>query len=122
MSINNFVQKIKPFYNLFIILLISAIFFVLGRISVLEEKQSPIKITYPNSENTSMVLNASPTSENYSNESSGEVIGSKNSKKYYYPWCSAIKKTKPENQVKFSSIDEAKQAGYIPGGNCKGLK
>jgi methylphosphotriester-DNA--protein-cysteine methyltransferase len=50
------------------------------------------------------------------------VIGSKNGKKYYFPWCGTVKMIKPENQIKFSSIEEARKAGYLPAVNCKGLK
>ena len=58
----------------------------------------------------------------YTGATSGEVIGSKTGKKYYFPWCGTVKRIKPENQVVFASIDLAKAAGYTPGGNCKGLQ
>jgi hypothetical protein len=53
---------------------------------------------------------------------SEEVIVSKSGKKYYFPWCGTIKRIKPENQVHFPSIEAARAAGFLPGGNCKGLK
>lgn len=140
MSINDLLQKVKPFYNLILILVIASIFFALGRLSVLEERHVPIKIGYPNSSETAMVLagvgtktpeNATPLSEDQSSsgearllplQEGGQVIGSKNGKKYYFPWCGTVKMIKPENQIKFSSIEEARKAGYLPAANCKGLK
>ena len=74
-----------------------------------------------NADLTANVVSASPT-PGVGESMSGQVIGSKNSKKYYFPWCGTVKNIKPENQVPFASADLAKQAGYVPGGNCKGLK
>jgi hypothetical protein len=117
MSIGEILEKIKPFYTLLLILAISFILFALGRISVLEDKHIPIKISYSNATSTSNTLMAvSSDSNNGSN-----VIGSKSGKKYYFPWCSTVKRIKLENQVHFATIEIAKQAGYTPGGNCKGL-
>lgn len=129
MSINDLVEKIKPFYTLLLCLVIASIFFALGRLSVLEERHSPIKIIKPeNSQTASVVsalkgndtLNTALVSEASAQE--GEVIGSKSGKKYYYPWCGTLKRVKPENQVHFDSIELARAAGYTPAGNCKGLK
>lgn len=128
-SIKDLFEKIKPFYNLILILVIASIFFALGRLSALEERHVPIKIGYPNTSETATVLAGvstgvteavQPSTE--TSENSGEVIGSKNGKKYYFPWCGTVKMIKPENQIKFSSIEEARRAGYLPAANCKGLK
>ena len=118
MSINDSLEKVKPFYMLVLGLILASIFFALGRLSALEEKHSPIKINYPNSTSTATVANTvSPRG------TLGEgVIGSKSGKKYYFPWCGTLKRVKPENQVHFASVEEARLAGYSPAGNCKGLK
>ncbi len=126
MSIKDLLEKVKPFYNLLLVLLVASIFFALGRLSVLEERYTPIKIQYQNDSQTASVINSGnlprqPLGEGVM-QSSGEVIGSKNGKKYYYPWCGTVKMIKPENQVKFASIEEARKAGYTPASNCKGLK
>jgi len=127
-----FVSKMTPFYYLLLILVVASIFFTLGRLSVLEEKKGSIKIynndavgtiseqvsADKNGSYTASVLNAVESVQS----STGEVIGSKSGKKYYFPWCGTVKRIKPENQVKFASIEEAKKAGFTPGGNCKGLK
>ena len=151
MSINEIVEKVKSklsrFYMLFLVLVIASIFFALGRLSVLEDRKTPIQITnaslqalgsaLPDSQAESLqageVANViSSVSNNNSGQArlpspegeanGGQVIGSKNGKKYYFPWCGTVKMIKPENQIKFASIDEARKAGFVPGGNCKGLK
>lgn len=133
-SIKQLLEKINPFYNLLVILLIASIFFALGRLSALEERHEPIKILNPiasaqNSQTGAVIQgttgfpNAEITNPRVTlGLEDGAVVGSKSGKKYYFPWCGTVKRIKPENQVHFSSIEEAKKAGFTPGGNCKGLK
>ena len=131
--LHNLLEKVKPFYVLLLILVIGSIFFALGRLSALEERHIPIKISYPNATSTASIiqgtlprqaLGGSPMSDIGENVASqaGEVIGSKTGKKYYFPWCGTLKRVKPENQVHFASVEKARTAGYSPAGNCKGLK
>ena len=122
MSIKDLLLKINPFYNLILILVVALIFFTFGRISVLEERHSPIKIEYPNAALSASLIQASSTSLSMVSSGNEEVIGSKSGKKYYFPWCGTVKRIKPENQVHFTSIEEARKAGFTAGGNCKGLK
>lgn len=106
---------IKPYYTLFLSLVIASIIFAVFRLSLLEDQHTPIKVTYGNQTNTATLVSAV-------SETDGSVIGSKSGKKYYFPWCGTVKRIKLENQVHFSSILEARSKGYLPGGNCKGLK
>lgn len=149
MSIKDFAEKIKPFYFLILFAVIASIFFALGRLSAIEERHSPVKIlqpadgqtanaisrpvadvagTLPSSDQQANVISARTVSnsatsvQGNSSAISGEVIGSKTGKKYYFPWCGTVKRIKPENQVTFASVDLAKAAGYTAGGNCKGLQ
>lgn len=57
-----------------------------------------------------------------SNPSTALVVGSKNSDKYHYPWCSGAKRINPENLISFPSFEAAREAGYSPAGNCPGLE
>lgn len=50
------------------------------------------------------------------------LVGSKNSDKYHFPWCSGALRIKPENLISFTSYEEARAAGYTPAGNCDGLQ
>ena len=126
MSISDFGEKIKPFYTLLLLVVVASIFFGLGRLSALEERHKPIRVTYPNITQGGVALGAIgdllSTSTERVTSPSGSVIGSKSGKKYYFPWCGTVKRIKPENQVNFGSIEEARRAGFTPGGNCKGLK
>lgn len=45
-------------------------------------------------------------------------MGSKNSDKYHLPTCRWAKQIKPENQVCFSSAEDAQSKGYQPDKNC----
>ena len=44
------------------------------------------------------------------------LVGSKKSDKYHVPSCTYAGKIKSENKITFTSVDEAKKAGYKP---CK---
>jgi hypothetical protein len=128
MSIKDLLEKGKPFYNLLLLLVIASIFFALGRLSTLVGQKTPIKIEYPNTTQTAAVVQVVSASTAISvpksdvSAQAGEVIGSKTGKKYFFPWCGTVKLIKPENQVKFTSSEEARKAGYTPAANCKGLK
>ena len=135
MSINDLLEKIKPFYLLVLCGVIASIFFGLGRLSAIEENHVPIRIIQSPSNLTANAVSAILTQDivekrNVSSEEinkttnggAGQVIGSKNSKKYYFPWCGTLKLVKAENRVTFASIDLARKEGYLPAGNCKGLK
>ncbi len=129
MSIKQILEKIKPFYFLFLTIVIASIFFALGRLSSLSFQNTPIKIEYSkelvNMENisqTGAVVSSEAIAETSNAEKSGEVIGSKSGKKYYFPWCGTVKRILPQNQIHFSGVEEARKAGFTPGGNCKGLK
>jgi hypothetical protein len=101
MSIKEMLEKIKPFYNLVVIIIIAFIFFVLGRISAIEERHQPIKIQYNGSEQAASSFLSTQATTTESSVGRAEVIGSKSGKKYYFPWCGTVKRIKPENQVVF---------------------
>ena len=125
MSLQEILEKIKPFYWLIVILVILSICVALSQILTIEERHTPIKIEYSDAALTSSVIQAVPNIQNVpltSSTTTEQVIGSKSGKKYYYPWCGALKRVKPENQIKFDSINSARAAGYTPAANCKGLQ
>ncbi len=127
-------EKIKALYTLILLVVIAILFFILGRLSALEEVHTPIKILAPASQTGSAIQASAQVNKKDAKTEvttsiqpldtslDGEVIGSKTGKKYYFPWCGTVKRVKPENQVVFKSISDARAAGYLPGGNCKGLK
>lgn len=52
----------------------------------------------------------------------GLYVGSKNSDRYHYRWCSGADRINPDNKLFFRSAEQAESAGYKPADNCKGLK
>lgn len=52
-------------------------------------------------------------------ETEGQFVGSIKSDKYHYPNCENAKTIQPHNLIWFSSVAEAKKAGYKPCGGCK---
>lgn len=48
-----------------------------------------------------------------------QVVASKNSDKYHYPWCSGANRIKDENKIYFANPAQAEAAGYQLAGNCK---
>ena len=49
----------------------------------------------------------------------GQFVGSKNSNKYHYPSCYWAGRIKPENEIWFSSAQDAVNHGYIPCSVCQ---
>lgn len=48
-----------------------------------------------------------------------QFVGSKKSDKYHYPICRYAESIKPENEIWFDSVQEAKGKGYVPCGVCR---
>ena len=133
MSINDIAKKIKGFIeerekDIFIglLVLVTALgSFGLGRLSRLEERKTPIKIE--NINNTALVgVNSVQEKETKNNNNLvGEpesYVASKNSTKYHRLDCPGAKAIKDTNKIWFTSIEEARKAGFTPAGNCPGLK
>ncbi|NLE07573.1 MAG: hypothetical protein GX627_03110 [Parcubacteria group bacterium] len=116
-----------------IIILVAVIGFSLGRISGLQDKKMPVRII-SGEEETKGVLDKTfsgqqgqvgveqPDTTMNSTMVAGAVVASKNGTKYHYPWCAGAKQISAKNLITFSSIEEARKAGYTPASNCKGLK
>lgn len=51
----------------------------------------------------------------------GRVVVSKNGTKYYSPDCAGASRISDANKVWFASAAAAREAGYEPAANCKGL-
>ena len=132
MSIKDILYKCKSFAHIlerrdiFIALLIvlaSFASFGFGRLSVLQEKKTPIRIEQ--SAAAMMSDGAAVEMEEQTQEktlsSGGNFVGSKNGTTYHFPWCSGAMRIKDENKVWFVTKEAAEAAGYHPAGNCKGL-
>ncbi|MBU3925743.1 hypothetical protein KJ763_01050 [Patescibacteria group bacterium] len=118
----------KDLIIILIIFLVALISFGLGRLSKLQENKAPISIENMVG-NTGLLDSNKPVlspetaqNEAFLSNDEGLLVGSKNGTKYHYPWCSGALRIKEENKVWFNSVEEARQAGYTPAANCKGLK
>lgn len=107
MSINDFLNKIKPFYNLFILLLSLIILSGFAYIYINQRPKGPIKILISDTSDGSL---------------SEKVVASKTGTRYYFPWCSGASRIKTENRLEFATVALARANGYTPAKNCKGLK
>ena len=120
MSIRNLGKKINQgldnslFLSIVIILIASASF-GLGRLSKIEDSRIPIKFI----DNSATVLNS--TVGKGSTMATGKYVSSINGSKYHLPWCSGAQRIKEENKIWFNTAEEAKNAGYEPAANCKGI-
>jgi hypothetical protein len=61
------------------------------------------------------------SSSQASNESENVLVGSKNSDKFHYRWCSGADRINEDNLISFENKEAARSAGYSPAGNCPGL-
>lgn len=120
-KLNDFTRG--DFYTITIIIFIGFIGFGLGRLSSIEENREEVKIEFPEYLSAS-VLNGQKTNKEVVSVEITEnlIVASKNGSKYHYPWCSGGKSVSEENKIYFNSIQEAREAGYTPAKNCKGLK
>ncbi|MDZ7672808.1 MAG: MBL fold metallo-hydrolase [Halanaerobiales bacterium] len=58
-------------------------------------------------------------SSSNANKDNKVFVGSKESDKYHYPNCRWVEKILEKNKIWFSSVNDAKKAGYKPCGTCK---
>ena len=113
-----------------IIILVAFASFGIGRLSVQTQEKIPIifqeklpvslekvESSYSPQELTGAV---SPSLD--SSSKTGSIVVSKNGTKYHFPWCSGAQNIKEENEIWFNNEQEAREAGYTPAANCKGLK
>lgn len=136
-AIHSKIKEIRPeaYTNGLVVLIIiftAIASYGLGKLSVLHSLKKPIVI-----ENTVLPVVTEVQSQNVSVASTtlkpstqtasalnmlGEVWASRTGDKYHLPTCSGAKSISAKNKIVFSSIEEARRAGYLPAGNCKGLQ
>lgn len=145
-SIDNIKEKIKGAAELlerrdiFMALLVIGVAgasFGLGRLSGLQGGASAVRFAnvagagevVPNTSSATKASETGPDSSapsantSAANTSGQKVyVASKNGTKYHYTWCSGAQTISPANKIYFSTIEEARAAGYTPASNCKGLK
>jgi len=101
--------KITVFFASFLIMVDVLGVFLLLRIKTPPEIEI-IKNFYPNILNPEKELVAT---------GGGNIVASKNGKKYYFVHCSGANRIKNENKIYFSTIEAAEGAGYTLAANCE---
>jgi hypothetical protein len=113
-----------------IIIFVAFTSFGMGRLSITTQEKTPIvfseklpvsfeKIQASHSPQELQSATYKPLANSLQ---AGSIVASKNGTKYHFPWCSGAKRMKEENKIWFNSEQEAREAGYEPAANCKGLK
>jgi|SRR3989338_10266848 len=93
-----------------IVFLVAIASYGLGRLSALEDSKPLVSITQAPVAATPRAI-----------APGGLFVASRGGSAYYYPWCAGASKIAPVNQVWFASETAARNAGYAPAKNCKGL-
>ena len=113
------------------IFLVALVSFGLGRLSKIRENKTPIIINTEGvkvNNKMNMGENNIASIGNLANPTpmlpaqGGMLVASKTGTKYHFPWCSGAQRIKEENKVWFTTNKDARQAGYTPASNCKGLE
>ena len=129
MSINDFMNKIKEKIDidkttvlyLFIIIGVGVGSFGLGRISVSNNTVKGNNMAIKQTEGSPEVKNIKDANIPTNQAQSAErvYVASKNGKMYYNIGCGGAKRIKPENEVWFSTKEEAEKSGYALSTTCK---
>ncbi len=132
----------KDVFTILLIISISSVSFLLGKLSALDQKKIPVTVEAVLSEqvvsNSASVFvageadvkKATPTNTVKTKEvintkqpslSQQNYVASKTGTKYHLPSCASAKKISEKNKIWFATKEEAEQAGFSPASNCKGL-
>ena len=80
-----------------------------------ENKRSEGKVL---SDTSKTAVSANKNSSDKNDKKEKQLVGSVNGKKYHLLDCHNVKRIKPENQIWFSSAEEAEKQGYEPAKCC----
>jgi|SRR3989344_8162260 len=126
MNIRKIVNKCKSreLYIIMVIVFTSFGSFALGRLSIVMENRPAVVVNRPllDKAPASSVLSEADGKKEDVGEAGGLLVASKTGSKYHFPWCVGAKNISESNKTWFNSYEEARKAGYLPAGNCKGLR
>jgi hypothetical protein len=117
------IEKLKSlvlddaFFYAGLVISVALVAFLLGRNSMIqiEPQAAGVQITQ---QTASVVEQKSDTLTN----DATSVVVSRSGTKYHLPTCPGAKQIKDSNIITFSTIEQAKAAGYSAAANCKGLE
>ncbi|TSC85146.1 MAG: hypothetical protein G01um101417_13 [Parcubacteria group bacterium Gr01-1014_17] len=106
-----------------VVVLVSFASFGLGRLSLLKSQREPVRIENALIAGVGGVkVEEGKIAVGLPAQAGGQLVASKTGSKYHYPWCAGASQIAKKNKIWFTSIEEARKAGYAPASNCKGLK
>lgn len=116
------INKIVGFVVIF--LLVLALFYAIGVISLGFSGKKPIVVSYtpptqetPKNEEIQQVSEVSQISV-----AAAAIVASKKGTKYHFSWCPGAKTISEANKIFFASVADAEKAGYSKAANCKDKK
>jgi hypothetical protein len=128
MSLQDLLKKSKSdeVFIIVTIVLVGIGAFGLGRLSKIESLRQGLSIEAPAQVSEALIKKNTNIKNDKNIENTGllegSVVASKSGTKYHFPWCTGAKSISEKNKIWFNSVTEAKEAGYSPASNCKGLK
>lgn len=124
-----FVKHIEGLLLIMSAILIGGSAYLIGNMNALESNISEIQIVYPDAiaiksdtkveEIKSTEMSSANNQE--TNLATGNIVASKNGKRYYYPNCGGINRIKPENRIYFETKEQAEAKGLTLASGCKEL-
>ena len=104
------------FYYALLVNLVAIVAFLLGRNSLgqIQPQSAGVQISQP-------VATGEQTADAQPSNLTTVVV-SRSGTKYHLPTCPGAKQIKESNKIAFSSVAEAKAAGYSAAANCDGLE
>jgi len=100
------------------VVMISIIAFNIGKISLNHEQRAQIKILSPDEVAQQNKTSGSGEVTATKPPLESEVVASKNSTLYHFPWCSGAARISEKNKIIFPNESAAISAGYTLAGNC----
>jgi hypothetical protein len=124
-----FVKHIEGLLLIMSAILIGGSAYLIGNMNALESNLSEIQIVYPDAiaikSDTKVEeiksTEVSPSNNKETNLATGNIVASKNGKRYYYPNCGGINRIKPENRIYFETKEQAEAKGLTLASGCKEL-
>jgi len=104
------------FYYALLVVLVAIVAFLLGRNSLghIQSQGAGVQISQPT---TKVEKNEDAQANAFT-----AVVVSRSGTKYHLPTCPGAKQIKETNKIVFSSVAQAKAAGYSAAANCDGLE
>lgn len=124
---HKFVKHIEGLLLIMSAILIGGSAYLIGNMNALESNLSEIQVVYPDA---IAIKSDTKVEEIKSNEVSsannqktnlatGNIVASKDGKRYYYPNCGGINRIKPENRIYFETKEQAEAKGLTLASGCK---